>query len=252
MAIGPFFPNGRVRADGYACIVFDCDSTLSAIEGIDELGGERIDEIRALTDAAMDGSIPLEEVYGRRLGIIQPTRERVEKLGRLYVERLVEDARETVAALLWLGKDVRIISGGLRPPVEALAEKIGIPAASVRAVGIEFDGSGAYAGFESDSLLARSGGKPRVVREWSLPRPSLLVGDGSTDLEARPEVDLFAAYMGVVHREKVAAGADVVLSNQSLAPVLAIAAGKSDRGRLSSSQWAALLARGDALLLTGQ
>ena len=44
--------------------------------------------------------------------------ERVEAIGELYVQRLVPDARETVAALRWLGKDVRVISGGLRPPVE--------------------------------------------------------------------------------------------------------------------------------------
>jgi phosphoserine phosphatase len=242
----------RARKDGYTAVVFDCDSTLSRIEGIDELGGDRIEEIRALTDAAMDGSIPLEEVYGRRLAIIQPTRERVEALGRLYIERLVEDARETVAALLWLGKDVRIISGGLRPPVEVLAIELGIPRASVRAVGIDFDESGGYSGFEADSLLARNGGKPRVVREWSLPRPALLIGDGATDLEARSEVDLFAAYMGVVFREKVAAAADLVLSEESLAPALALAAGTADRERLRQSRWEGLLARGDALLRTPQ
>src|SRR5687767_5621004 len=154
MAMSAAQPKRSLRREGYDTVVFDCDSTLSAIEGIDELGGERIDEIRALTDAAMDGSIPLEEVYGRRLGIIEPTRDRVEKIRKIFVARLVGDARETVAALLWLGKDVRIISGGLRPPVEALAGAIGISSESVRAVGIDFNETGAYAGFESDSHLA--------------------------------------------------------------------------------------------------
>src|SRR5690554_6329434 len=97
--------------DGFATVVFDCDSTLAGIEGIDELAGDRIAEVRALTDAAMRGDVPLEEVYGRRLEIIRPTREQIDALGRLYVERLVEDAADTVAALLWLGKDVRVISG---------------------------------------------------------------------------------------------------------------------------------------------
>jgi phosphoserine phosphatase len=32
-----------------AAVVFDCDSTLSAIEGIDELAAGRRDEVEALT-----------------------------------------------------------------------------------------------------------------------------------------------------------------------------------------------------------
>jgi phosphoserine phosphatase len=231
-----------------ASIVFDCDSTLVSVEGIDELAGPRIAEVRALTDAAMQGAIPLEEVYGRRLEIIQPSRDDVARLGELYVDTLVEDARETIAALLWLEKTVRVISGGLRPPVEAVAMALGLGPEAVAAVGIDFSAEGRYAGFDAQSPLARSGGKADVVREWGLPRPSVLVGDGATDLEAKPEVDLFVAYMGVAYREAVAAGADVVLSRRSLAPALALAAGDLDRERLRGSAWAPLLERGDALL----
>ena len=101
----------RPLPDGFGSVVFDCDSTLSDIEGIDELAGNHLGEIQALTSAAMEGRIPLEEVYGRRLEIIRPTRARVDAIGELYVQRLVPDAGETVAALRWLGKDVRVISG---------------------------------------------------------------------------------------------------------------------------------------------
>jgi phosphoserine phosphatase len=214
---------------GFRSIIFDCDSTLSAIEGIDELAGSRLGEIRALTDAAMAGAVPLEEVYGYRLDIVQPTRARVEALGQQYIACLVEDARETIAALLWLGKSVRVISGGLRPPVVTVATALGLGPDDVAAVGIEFDADGSYAGYERTSPLARSGGKGSILRGWGLERPSLLVGDGATDLEARPEVDAFAAYMGVAHRQAVADQADVVL-------------------RLRHSEWAKLLARGDELL----
>lgn len=237
--------------DGFASVVFDCDSTLAAIEGIEELATGHSEEVRALTRDAMEGRIPLEEVYGRRLELIRPTRERVEALGREYVDALVEDARETVAALLWLGKEVRVLSGGLRPPVEAVARELGIAPEAVGAVGIRFALDGAYTGFDRGSPLARSGGKAEALRAWALPRPVLLVGDGATDLEARPAVDAFAAYMGVAFRPPVAAGADVVLRERTLAPVLALAASCADRARLAASPWAALLRRGDALLAEG-
>ena len=236
---------------GFASVVFDCDSTLARIEGIDELAGEHADAIRALTDAAMQGEVALEEVYGRRLEIIRPTRAQVAALGRRYVNALVDDARATVSALRWLGKTVRVVSGGLRPPVVEVAGMLGLPADAVAAVGIEFDAEGGYAGFEHASPLARSGGKEAVIRAWELPRPALLVGDGATDLEARPAVDAFAAYMGVTFRLAVAAAADFVLRQETLAPVLSLAADEADRERLRASRWADLLARGDAALAAG-
>ncbi|MQA88791.1 MAG: HAD-IB family phosphatase [Gemmatimonas sp.] len=237
-----------VQRLGFRSVVFDCDSTLASVEGIDELAADYLSEVRALTDAAMRGQVKLEEVYGRRLEIIRPSRSRVEALGRLYVERVVDDARETIDALQWLGKDVRVISGGLRPPVLALTRELGIRPRSVAAVDIEFSDDGAYLRFENGSPLARSQGKAEVIRNWNLERPSLMVGDGATDLEARPEVDSFVAYMGVVYRENVASGADLVIESKSLAPILSIAASESDRSRLAISQWHPLLAHGDALL----
>ena len=53
-------------------ICFDCDSTLSKIEGIDELA-RRVclgEEMSKLTEAAMNGELPLEAVYERRLIMI--------------------------------------------------------------------------------------------------------------------------------------------------------------------------------------
>ncbi|HEU0012825.1 MAG TPA: HAD-IB family phosphatase [Longimicrobium sp.] len=227
---------------GFAAVVFDCDSTLVRIEGIDELAGTLADEVRALTEGAMQGLVALEEVYGRRLALIRPSRERVDAVGRMYVQTLVPHARETVAALRWLGKAVRIVSGGLRPPVQMVAAELGLAPDDVRAVGISFGAGGEYAGFEADSPLARSGGKQAVLRDWHLPRPVLLVGDGATDLEARPAVDAFAAYMGVADRPAVAAGADFVLRDESLAPVLRIACSRDELARLANSPYAHLVA----------
>jgi phosphoserine phosphatase len=206
----------------FRSVVFDCDSTLVSIEGIDELAAAERERVRALTDAAMEGRVPLEEVYGRRLELIRPPRARVEALGREYVDALVPGARETVAALRALGREVRVVSGGLLPAVEAVASELGLPASAVAAVGIRFDARGEYAGFDEASPLVRSDGKAEVVRAWSLPGPVLLVGDGATDLAARPAVDAFAAYMGVAHRAAVAAAADFVLPGADLRALLPI------------------------------
>lgn len=230
-------------AGGFRSVIFDCDSTLVRIEGIDELARDRAAEARALTDAAMEGGVSLQEVYGRRLRLIRPSRAQIDALGRAYVDALVPDARETVAALRWLEKTVRIVSGGLRPPIVTLASELGLGPEAVAAVGIGFDADGEYRDFERSSPLARNGGKTEVIRAWDLPRPTLLVGDGATDLEARPAVDAFAAFTGVARRAAVERGADVVISTLSLAPVLALAVSPEERTRLRGSRWADLLER---------
>jgi hypothetical protein len=52
-----------------------------------------------------------------------------------------------------------------------------------------------------------------------------MIGDGATDLEAKPAVDAFVAFAGVVYRAPVVAAADYVIRERSLAPVLPLALG---------------------------
>ena len=209
----------------YRSIVFDCDSTLSGIEGIDELAGPRRAAVAELTQAAMRGEVALEEVYGRRLALIQPTRAAVDAVGERYIRELVPDAAEVIAALRSVGITVRIMSGGLLPPVRAVARALGIDAADVGAVDIRFDERGGYAGFDEASPLTRAGGKLELLTQWrtSLAVPVMLVGDGATDLEARPAAELFVAFAGFVDRPNVTGAADVVVHACSLAPILALA-----------------------------
>jgi phosphoserine phosphatase len=110
----------------FRTVVFDCDSTLSAIEGIEELARERREEVSRLTTLAMSGQVALEEVYGRRLELIRPSRREVERVGQLYIQRLVPAAGETVRNLLAAGVTVQVLSGGLLPPVAAVAAHLGI------------------------------------------------------------------------------------------------------------------------------
>jgi phosphoserine phosphatase len=122
---------------------------------------------------------------------------------------------------------VRVISGGLLLPVAAMASTLGISAADVGAVAIEFDASGAYVGFDATSPLTRAGGKRDLLMTWrrELPAPIMLVGDGATDLEAAPAADLFVAFAGIVDRASITAHADVVVRAHSLSPILVLALG---------------------------
>lgn len=199
-------------APPYGTLVFDCDSTLSSIEGIDELAAMRDDATRrdivALTERAMAGELPLEAVYGERLRRIAPSSGECEALGARYVATALCDAALVIAALRQLGKAVGILSGGLRPPVLVLARALGIDPARVLAVDLVFDASGRYVDFDRRSGLWRGGGKPEALRARPADeRPHALVGDGGTDLEASVAVDRFIGFGGVIARPNVAAGA---------------------------------------------
>lgn len=205
----------------FRTVLFDCDSTLTSLEGIDRLAGDR-PELAELTSAAMAGRMALEDVYRERLELVRPGRDAVARLAADYLAHAVEDAHAVIAALARAGIDVRVVSGGLLSAVTAFAAALGLRPDRVHAVEVRFDDEGRYAGFDEASPLARSHGKEALVRELAprLTRPILFVGDGVTDLEAAPAVDLFVAYAGVVDRPAVSAAAPVVIRSASLAPVL--------------------------------
>jgi len=175
----------------------------------------------------MRGEVALEDVFARRLELVRPSRADVMALGHRYVETLVPDALGVVTALRSEGIVVRVMSGGLRPAVLVMARALGLASESVAAVEVSFDAKGEFAGFDRGSPLARSGGKRVQLKSWLpfLAPPVMVVGDGITDLEARPPADFFVAYTGVAHRAEVAAAADAVVRSVSLAPVLALALG---------------------------
>ena len=219
----------------YGTIVFDCDSTLATIEGIEFLARDRAAEIAELTSLAMRGEVPLEQVFGKRLELIQPTRAAVDAIGAAYIEHALPHGIELVAALRALDKRVVVISGGLTPAVEVLASWLGID--EVQAVGIRFNEDGAYAGFDETSPMARAGGKLDAARALlagpeALP-PLCLIGDGATDLEASPALARFVAFSAIEHRPSVVAAADAVCDVPDLAALLPLLTSPAEREQLA-------------------
>jgi phosphoserine phosphatase len=201
----------------FAAVVLDVDSTLCGVEGIDWLAARRSPEVAAeiarLTERAMDGAVPLGAVYGERLALVRPTADEVAALAEVYRAALAPGAAAAVARLRDAGVRVALVSGGLREAILPVADDLGLARGDVQAVGVRFDADGTYAGHDAASPLTTAGGKRDVVASLDLPRPTLVVGDGATDLAARPAADAFAAFTGFVRREPVVAAADHVLGD---------------------------------------
>ena len=208
-------------------ICFDCDSTLSAIEGIDELarvrGPEVFARVEEQTREAMDGKIPVEAVFGRRLEVIQPRQADIAAIGRQYIGQIEPTALATVVQLKAVGWTPLIVSGGFRPIIVPLAAHLGIT--RIEAVDLYFDAAGNYTGYDEKFPTTRSGGKPEIMRALKAelqPSRLVMVGDGVSDLETKPEVDLFVGFGGYVERPKVKAGAPAFIHRLAeLIPLLA-------------------------------
>ncbi len=202
-------------------VFFDVDSTLVTIEGIDVLG-EGNAEVARLTEAAMNGEIPLDQVYARRLEMIRPTRDAVAALADRYLHSLVCGAEETLQALRKAGCVIHLVTAGIEQALLPLAAKLGIADRFVHAVRLQFTPAGEYQDFDRRSLLTRRGGKELVIRDIRARSHGkvALVGDGVSDLEARPAVDLFIGFGGVHTRPRVRENADVFVPGPRLDAVL--------------------------------
>lgn len=257
------------RWASYDLIFFDCDSTLSEIEGIDELARFKGKELRVgvLTQKAMDGDLDLREVYGKRLQAIRPTRGQLQAIEDKYWDTMVPDAQAVIAALKFLGKEVFIISGGLAEPVRGFGRRLGVTADHIRAVELEYNElsgdwwryyepgsqkSATYLDYDEGPLTISSG-KPAIVDELAGDRHGrrLMVGDGSSDLATKSVVDLFVGFGGVVARQKVKDESEVFISARSLAPILPLAAGSAGYKRVIGTPHQAVFERGLKLVREG-
>ncbi len=203
----------------YRSIVLDVDSTLSGIEGIDWLAGQRGAEVAArvarLTDLAMSGEKTLDEVFDLRLSEVRPSRADIERLGDAYVAAVAPGAVEFIAAMKNAGIRIIMVSGGIREAIIPLAAVLGIDPDDLHAVSMSFTTAGDYAGFDTSSPLARQHGKRTIVEALGLDRPIMAVGDGVTDAEMRPAVDCFVAFTGFTSRDAVVSQADATVATFS-------------------------------------
>jgi len=166
-------------------VLFDCDSTLSSLEGIDELAKQIgvYEQLAPLTQAAMEGKVKLDDIYKQRLELIQPDKQAIDWVAQRYVETMVSDAYVVIEKLLKANKT--------------------------------------YTGFDEQSPLARSGGKAVVSQQIiGESGKAVLIGDGVTDLEARNERIHFIGFGGIVVRDLVRSQSSDYIEEATLLPLL--------------------------------
>lgn len=222
--------------------VFDCDSTLIDCESLEELAAialknlpdreERLNQIEEITNRGMTGELPFNESLARRLKLFSATRGQVDELAQNLLSRITPSVLEIKD---WIDENrdsIYVVSGGFEDYLFPVLEKIGIKKEHIFANKFVYDGD-KVTGFDDSRYLSRPLGKVNTIAELELPRPIVIIGDGSTDAEVREcgEADEFWAVTEILDRPSVTAKTDRNIDSLSKLPELAaeFSAGSSAR-----------------------
>jgi phosphoserine phosphatase len=208
-------------------VAFDMDSTLIAVEVIDELAkawGVGA-EVAAITEAAMRGELDFRQSLAKRLGLLAGMP--VDMLDRVAGSIPLNDgAEKLVRNLKRFGYKTAVISGGFTFFGDKLKERLGIDYVHANKLGI----ADAKLTGEVDGLVVDARRKADILREIAASEnislmQTIAVGDGANDL---PMLNL--AGLGIAFRAKpvVKEGAGHAISTLGLDAVLYLL-GFSDR-----------------------
>ncbi len=207
-------------------VLFDCDGTLSHIEGIDELADMNGvgKEVKALTDYAMTQVGITKELFQQRMSLIKPTQQQIKKVGEMYYAKRTMDIDAVIRVLQSLGKTIYILSAGLNPAVKDFAQKLNVPESNVFAVDVFFDEKGNYVDYDHQAYVANKDGKRTIVELLKKQHERLLyVGDGMNDMVVYDLVDRFVGYGGSYYRETIASKCDFYIKASTMSPLLPLA-----------------------------
>lgn len=207
-------------------IVFDCDGTLSAIEGIDFLAKNNGvgDAVHSLTQDAMSKTGLNPSLYQQRLDLVFPRREQVYALGHQYYAHRIPDASHVINLFKRLNKSMYLVSAGVNPAVKMFGELLQIPPENVYAVDLRFDQQGNFLDFERNCPLVNNDGKREIVSHLKTRHKDILhVGDGLNDIVTLDLVTRFIGFGGVAYRKNIAELCRFYINTLSLASLLPLA-----------------------------
>lgn len=204
-------------------VFFDCDSTLTTIEGIDYLAknSEHYQSIIALTNAAMTDGKYDTEMYLKRLQYLDLSPEMLFCLADHYWHNQTLGAKEVISELKSNNYQCFLISAGLNPAVSIFGARLGIEPSNIYAVDYDFQGN-----ITKNIELTTIDGKNKIITKIknNLEHPEsahiFMVGDGANDLIEC--ADLLIGFGGNAKRANLIDQFDYYIEEQDISSILPV------------------------------
>jgi phosphoserine phosphatase len=191
-----FVPRDRKLSD-FRLLVMDMDSTLIAIETIDELAdlvGKK-QEVAAITARAMRGEIEYDQSLRDRVAVLKGLPESV--LDRVYEERvrLSPGAEKLIAGVKRAGLKILLVSGGFTHVTERLRARLGLDWTKSNVLKVE---NGKLTGELVGTIVNAMGKREALLaisEELRITKDQIIaMGDGANDLKFMGEAGVSIAY----------------------------------------------------------
>ena len=206
-------------------LIIDFDSTFVTVESLDELAhivlkdnpesAQRLETIRAITRAGMEGSIPFDESLSKRLKLLNINQKDIHAATIVLAKKVTPSFKRNKQFLMENSQNILIISGGFYEMIIPIVSEYGILEDQVFANKFVYKGTSRIAHVDSQNIMAQSGGKVAQANALGLAGEIHVIGDGYTDYQIKSEgpAKKFFAFIENIRRNSVCDVADVVLSN---------------------------------------
>ncbi|MCA0229959.1 MAG: phosphoglycerate dehydrogenase [Bacteroidetes bacterium] len=203
--------------------VIDFDSTFTQVEGLDELANialagnpnreKVVQQIRDLTDAAMNGELSFAEGLRQRISLLQANRSHVEALVDFLRTKVSDSFARNRAFLRDYSEAILIVSSGFKEFIVPIVTELGLKEENVYANTFRFDADDNIIGVDDENVLSQDKGKVKLLESLALPGDVCVIGDGYTDYELREAgvASRFYAFTENVERPKVTNVADHIV-----------------------------------------
>ena len=206
-------------------LIIDFDSTFVTVESLDELAhivlkenpesAQRLETIRAITRAGMEGSIPFDESLSKRLKLLNINQKDIHAATIVLAKKVTPSFKRNKQFLMENAQNILIISGGFYEMIIPIVSEYGILEDQVFANKFVYKGTSRIAHVDSQNIMAQSGGKVAQANALGLAGEIHVIGDGYTDYQIKSEgpATKFFSFIENIRRNSVCEVADVVLSN---------------------------------------
>ena len=206
-------------------LIIDFDSTFVTVESLDELAhivlkdnpesAQRLEMIKAITRAGMEGSIPFDESLSKRLKLLNINQKDIHAATIVLAKKVTPSFKRNKQFLMENSQNILIISGGFYEMIIPIVSEYGILEDQVFANKFVYKGTSRIAHVDSQNIMAQSGEKVAQANALGLAGEIHVIGDGYTDYQIKSEgpAKKFFAFIENIRRNSVCEVADVVLSN---------------------------------------